>query len=183
MKHCLKWLVGSIMLLALPVSADTGLWLSTGYRYDLNDNWHITGDNQWRSWDLAKEDFNTLLLRNRFVYKDTVGAGYAFLNRGDFGESDRTVQEHRLFQDIYTDFGRFRLEQRWVEGSFSTRYRWKYLVDRPNWYAYNEYFMTPDGFNQNRTKLMWKATEKLSVGGQYIYSDFSTAQIVFNWNF
>lgn len=170
-------------MLVLPLSAlaEPGLWLATDYHHEFNENLSIRGDNQWRSWDLAKSDFNTLLLRNSVVYRQ-LGIGYAFLNRGDFGESSRVRTEHRTFQDFYFKSHRLRTEQRWVDGEFSTRYRWKIGFRRNNWFGYNELFITPDGFNQNRTKLGYRATRHLSLAAQYIYSDRDTMQLVLTWH-
>ena len=171
------------LLLPLGVHAEPGVWLATDYTYALNDSFALLGDNQWRSWDTTKTDFNTLLLRNSIVYRGRLGAGYAFLNRGDFGESDRVRTEHRTFQDLYHGAHRFRSEQRWVEGNFSTRYRWKYTVAHDNWFAYNELFLTPDGFNQNRTKIGYHLSDHMSLAAQYIHSRRDTWQLVMTYNF
>lgn len=176
-------LLVATLLAAVPSQAEPGLWLATDYNYQINDRFSITGDNQWRSWDLQKTDFNTLLIRNSLVYRDRIGAGYAFLNRGDFGESDRVRTEHRAFQDFYTGRHRFRSEQRWVEGHFSTRYRWKCYLEHNQWFGYNELFLTPDGFNQNRTKVGFRATDNLSIAAQYIESTRDSVQMILTYNF
>lgn len=173
----------AILGAAVPSRAEPGMWLATEYIYRINQDFSIIGDNQWRSWDLEKTDFNTLLIRNSLVYRDRIGAGYAFLNRGDFGESDRVRTEHRTFQDFYTGRHRFRSEQRWVEGRFSTRYRWKYYLEHKQWYGYNELFLTPDGFNQNRTKIGYRVTDHLAIAAQYIESTRDSWQMVFTYNF
>ncbi|MEM0954398.1 MAG: DUF2490 domain-containing protein [Pseudomonadota bacterium] len=173
----------ALCVLAPCVQAEPGLWLATDYNYAINDQFSLRGDNQWRSWNLEKSDFNTLLLRNSLVYKQ-VGFGYAFLNRGDFGESDETRTEHRLFQDFYLGRNRFRSEQRWVDGNYSTRYRWKINAQYKDWYGYNELFITPNGFNQNRTKIGYHFTEHVSAACQYIHTDTrDTQQLALTWTF
>jgi hypothetical protein len=178
-----KYLLLLLVFLTSSLRAEPGLWLATDYTHQINDVLSVRGDNQWRSWDLAKTDFNTLLLRNSFVYRDRVGVGYAFLNRGDFGESDSIRQEHRTFQDLYVGSNRFRSEQRWVEGKFSTRYRWKFYLERGKWFGYNELFMTPNGFNQNRTKVGYRVSNSVSIAAQYIESSRDSTQIVFTYHF
>lgn len=172
----------SLSLLPAPAQAEPGLWLATDYTYRISDDWSVRRDNQWRSWDMAKSDFNTLLLRNSLVYKQ-VGVGYAYLNRGDFGESSQIRTEHRTFQDFYFKMNRFRSEQRWVDGDYSTRYRWKFALDYHKWFGYNELFLTPDGFNQNRTKIGYHVNDHLSLATQYINADRNTTQLMATWHF
>ena len=193
-RHMYKKILLLVLLAALSSAsnAEPGLWLATDYNYQFSDNWSVRGDNQWRSWDLEKTDFNTLLLRNSIVLRDRLGFGYAFLNRGDFGESDKVRTEHRTFQDFYfgtqqlwsvTAKHRLRSEQRWVDGEFSTRYRWKFAIDYKDWFAYNELFLTSDWFNQNRTKVGYHVTEHISVAGQFINSERNSTQLVLTWTF
>ena len=67
--------------------------------------------------------------------------GYANITTGEFGSSDRTVGENRIYQEallphkvgarVYLRH-RFRYEQRWVDDQdFRTRFRYALFVDVP----------------------------------------------------
>jgi len=124
------------------------------------------GDFQFRNWDLIG-DMEQLLLRGGLTYSpDSLAVkftlGYAFILSGEFGSSNDTSKENRIYQEAalpqklggrtYINH-RFRFEQRWVENQdFRTRWRYglfinialnnKELVKGTYYFAfYNEIFI------------------------------------------
>ncbi len=101
-------------------------------------NFGLQGDIQYRNWNLIG-DLEQLLLRGGITYtpKETpvkFTAGYAHITIGTFGDSDKTKEESRIYQEallsqkignrIYLKH-RFRYEQRFVANQdFRTRYRY-----------------------------------------------------------
>lgn len=123
-----------------------GAW----YMYFFNGNfedsrWGFQGDAQYRHWDLGG-DLEQLLLRGGLTYTPTSIAGtftlgYANITTGEFGSSDDTFGEDRIYQEALLPHKlgsrvflrhRFRYEQRWVdEQDFRTRFRYALFVDVP----------------------------------------------------
>ena len=124
------------------------------------------GDFQFRNWDLLG-DLEQLLLRGGLTYEPQAfnikfTLGYAFILSGEFGDSNDTSKENRIYQEAalphklggrtYINH-RFRFEQRWVEDQdFRTRWRYglfinvalnrKELIKGTYYYAfYNEIFI------------------------------------------
>lgn len=145
--------------------------LGAWYMYFFNapakvGQWGLQGDVQWRNWDLGG-DLEQLLIRGgatwRPVAKDVLlTVGYANVTSGEFGASDATSGERRVYQEALLPQRvgkrfylrhRFRYEQRWVDGQdFRTRYRYAIFVNVPlnredlgagAWYLslYNEIFI------------------------------------------
>lgn len=153
---------------AEPIDEDQlGGW----YMYFFNaptkkDRWGLQGDLQYRNWDLGG-DLEQLLLRGGINWRPesndaTLTLGYANITSGEFGSSDDTDTEHRIYQEallpqriggrVYLSH-RLRYEQRWVDGQdFRTRFRYALFMNVPlnrsdlnegAWYLalYNEVFI------------------------------------------
>ena len=123
-----------------------GAWYMYFWSTQLKDSrWGFQGDGQFRNWDLGG-DLEQLLLRGGVTYTPRAGDvtftfGYANVTTGEFGDSDETVREDRIYQEMllpqkvgkrYYLRHRFRFEQRWVEGQdFRTRFRYNLFADIP----------------------------------------------------
>ena len=139
------------LLVYLPVSGQVdedqaGAWYMYFYNKQFkNTQWGVQGDFQYRHWNLGG-DLEQLLLRSGVTYtpKDSgvmFTLGYAHITTGEFGESDDTFSENRIYQEalIPQKLGsrtylthRFRYEQRWVnDQDFRTRYRYNIFVNMP----------------------------------------------------
>jgi len=105
--------------------------------------WGLQGDFQYRAWDQLG-DLEQLLLRSGITYRPNDANilftfGYANITTGDFGDSDETTVENRIYQEAllpqtlgkrFLITHRFRYEQRWVEGQdFRTRYRYNLFLN------------------------------------------------------
>jgi hypothetical protein len=125
---------------------DVGAWYMYFFSTKLKESrWGIQGDVQYRAWDLGT-DMEQLLFRGGVTYTTlnsdaTFTLGYANVTSGEFGDSDETSGENRLYQEallpqqigkrVYLRH-RFRFEQRWVEGqSFRTRFRYAIFLNVP----------------------------------------------------
>ena len=110
-----------------------------------NSQFGLQGDYQFRFWN-GGGDLEQVLLRTGITYSPKNAdilftMGYANITTGAFGESNRTVIEHRIYQEglfsqkVGSRFlltHRFRVEQRWVEDQdFRTRYRYNLFVNIP----------------------------------------------------
>lgn len=160
---------------------DLGAW----YMYFFNtkfgqSRWGLQGDIQYRNWDLGG-DLEQLLLRGGGTWTSLGGnailtLGYANITSGEFGSSDSTSYENRVYQEALLKHSlgsrlklrhRFRYEQRWVENQdFRTRFRYALFADLPlnqtdlsqgAWYLafYNELFLNGerDIGNSRRVKV------------------------------
>ncbi|WP_324720313.1 DUF2490 domain-containing protein [Salinimicrobium sp. HB62] len=124
----------------------TGAWYMYFWNTGFGESkWEIQGDVQYRNWNLGG-DLEQLLLRGGLTYSpDYANAkftlGYANITSGEFGESDATSGESRIYQEALLPHKisnrfylthRFRYEQRWVEDQdFRTRYRYNLFVNLP----------------------------------------------------
>ena len=100
----------------------------------------MQGDIQFRNWDMGG-DLEQLLIRAGFNYEPIpkqirLTLGYASITSGEFGESNRTSSEDRIYQEalLWQTIGgrfylnhRFRFEQRFVENQ-DTRTRFRYFL-------------------------------------------------------
>ena len=127
-------------------SSQTGAWYMYFYNTKFNNsNWGIQGDFQYRDWQ-GLGDMEQLLLRSGITYSPdnsniTFTAGYANITTGEFGESDNTSSENRIYQEAllpqklgerFYITHRFRYEQRFVEDQdFRTRYRYNLFFNIP----------------------------------------------------
>jgi len=107
--------------------------------------WGFQGDGQYRAWDLGS-DMEQLLLRGGVTYTTKKSDakftfGYANVTSGEYGDSDETSGEDRIYQEALLPHKigkrvflrhRFRFEQRWVEDQdFRTRFRYAIFLDIP----------------------------------------------------
>jgi hypothetical protein len=119
-----------------------GAWYAYLWSKQLKDSqFGFQGDFQFRNWDLGG-DLEQLLLRGGVTYtlKDVdvkFTLGYAFIQTGEFGDSNDTFNENRIYQEALlkhklgdrTYFNhRFRFEQRWVDDQ-DFRTRWRYALN------------------------------------------------------
>ena len=126
--------------------SQTGAWYMYFYNHQFKDNqWGIQGDFQYRDWQ-GLGDMEQLMLRSglTFTPKDSgvmFTLGYANITTGQFGESDSTFSENRIYQEalIPQKLGsrfylthRFRYVQRFVDDhEFRTRYRYNLFLNVP----------------------------------------------------
>lgn len=119
--------------------SETGGWYQYIWSKKIGDKgWGVNGDFQYRDFE-GLGDFQQFIARAAATYnfKDTpltVTSGYAYFSTGTFGESQNTVAEHRLHQDIllpqkvseHLYLGhRIRIEERFIDNQdFRTRYRY-----------------------------------------------------------
>lgn len=105
----------------------------------------LQGDIQYRNWNVAG-DLEQLMLRGGVTYqparmKSKFTLGYANITKGDFGESDKTVQENRIYQEalvpqrlgtrVYLTH-RYRYEQRLTDAEkVRTRFRYALFINVP----------------------------------------------------
>lgn len=149
MKKILISVIGSFIYLSSFGQVDndqTGAWYMYFYNKQFkNSQWGFQGDFQYRHWDLLG-DLEQLLLRSGVTYTPagsgiTFTLGYANITTGEFGESDDTFNENRIYQEALIPqklwgrmylVHRFRYEQRWVAGQdFRTRYRYNIFINIP----------------------------------------------------
>lgn len=144
---CLLWLTTGVAQAQSVFDDDQlGAWYMYFFTKKFKDSqFGIQGDYQFRNWNVGG-DLEQLLLRTGVTYQPkntnvTFTLGYAFISTGDFGESDSTFPEHRLYQEALLPqkvggrfflTHRFRYEQRWVENQdFRTRYRYSLFMNVP----------------------------------------------------
>ncbi|WP_438962635.1 DUF2490 domain-containing protein [Nonlabens sp.] len=126
--------------------SQTGAWYMYFYNTKFeNSNWGIQGDFQYRDWQ-GLGDMEQLLLRSGLTYNPkntnvTLTLGYAHITSGEYGDSNATSGESRIYQEalLPQKIGkrfylthRFRYEQRFVEHQdFRTRYRYNLFLNVP----------------------------------------------------
>lgn len=124
----------------------TGAWYMYFYNHQFkNSQFGIQGDFQYRDWQLLG-DREQLLLRSGITYKPlntsaVFTVGLANITSGEFGDSNRTSNENRIYQEALLPHKvgsrfllthRFRYEQRFVENQdFRTRYRYNLFINVP----------------------------------------------------
>ena len=144
-------LLGAAMVVPRAASAQVdedqlGAWYMYFFNARFDDSrWGFQGDAQYRNWDLGG-DLEQLLLRGGVTYTPeslaaTFTLGYANITTGEFGSSDDTVREDRIYQEALLPHKlgsrvflrhRFRYEQRWVDDQdFRSRFRYALFVDVP----------------------------------------------------
>jgi len=110
-----------------------------------NSRFGIQGDYQFRFWNIGS-DLEQILLRTGVTYKPENAnilftLGYGNITTGQFGDSDDTFNESRIYQEALIPHKvgnrfllthRFRYEQRWVANQdFRTRYRYNIFLNIP----------------------------------------------------
>ncbi|MFP4845919.1 DUF2490 domain-containing protein [Winogradskyella sp. PE311] len=126
--------------------SQTGAWYMYFFSHQFKDSqWGFQGDFQYRDWQ-GLGDMEQLLLRSGITYSPKNAPvkftlGYGNITTGQFGESDDTSSESRIYQEalIPQKLGsrfylthRFRYEQRFVENQdFRTRYRYNLFLNIP----------------------------------------------------
>lgn len=123
-----------------------GAWYMYFFNGKFGDGpWGVQGDVQLRNWKVTS-DLEQLLIRGGLTYKPKetnvlLTVGYANITTGEYGESNATTTENRIYQEamypvrmgnrIYLNH-RFRFEQRFLEGDeFRTRYRFNLFMNIP----------------------------------------------------
>ncbi|MFD2727808.1 DUF2490 domain-containing protein [Hyunsoonleella rubra] len=123
-----------------------GAWYMYFYKHQFkNSQFGIQGDLQYRNWDIIG-DLEQLLIRSGITFTPKNAdilftLGYGNITTGQFGDSNATVSESRIYQEamfskkiggrFYTTH-RFRYEQRFVENQdFRTRYRYNLFLNIP----------------------------------------------------
>ncbi len=126
--------------------SQTGAWYMYFYNMQFkNSQFGVQGDFQYRDWQ-GLGDKEQLLLRSGITYAPKnagvlLTLGYGNVTTGQFGESNDTSGESRIYQEalIPQKLGnrfylthRFRYEQRFVEDQdFRTRYRYNLFLNIP----------------------------------------------------
>jgi len=123
-----------------------GAWYMYFFNKSFGDSrFGLQGDYQFRFWN-AGSDLEQMLLRTGVTYRPEQAnilftLGYAYILTGQFGESDNTISENRMYQEALLPqkvgnrfhlTHRFRFEQRWVHNQdFRTRYRYNLFINVP----------------------------------------------------
>lgn len=125
---------------------ETGAWYMYFWNTNFKEsNFGLQGDVQYRNWNIMG-DLEQLLLRGGLTYvpentnvKFTLG--YAHITTGDYGDSNDTFAESRIYQEALLPqqvgsrfylVHRFRYEQRWVEEQdLRTRFRYNLFLNVP----------------------------------------------------
>ena len=205
MRTITHWTLALMCLLLLPEPAlaepidedQLGGW----YMYffsapNKRGQWGLQGDAQYRNWDLGG-DLEQLLLRGGINWRPksndaTLTLGYANITSGEFGSSDDTDTEHRIYQEalltqrigerVYLSH-RLRYEQRWVDGQdFRTRFRYALFMNVPfnrtdlkegAWYLslYNEVFINGEKDIGEEDKVEYFDRNRLYGAVGYSLSD------------
>jgi hypothetical protein len=124
----------------------TGTWYMYFYNHQFkNSQWGIQGDFQYRDWQ-GLGDMEQLMLRSGITFTPKGSGvmftlGYANITTGQFGESDDTFAENRIYQEALMPqklgnrfylTHRSRYEQRFIENQdFRTRYRYNLFLNVP----------------------------------------------------
>lgn len=137
----LLWLTQS----AYSNTDSVGNWLMYFGSNKINDEYSIHTEFQFRNHTLVPNNTEQLLFRTGLNYhfaKDKiVTAGYAYIPSYTFGSEQEgpEVEEHRIWQQYISNkkWGRvkiehrFRYEQRWVDGNFRDRLRYRMMMFIP----------------------------------------------------
>jgi hypothetical protein len=139
-------LLSSLRTFAQVDEGQLGAWYMYFWNTSFGDSkFGMQGDIQHRNWNVAG-DLEQLLIRGGFTYKPNqsnikLTLGYGNITSGQFGGSDATSKEHRIYQEALIPLNidkkvfivnRLRYEQRFVENQdFRTRYRYNLFVNIP----------------------------------------------------
>jgi hypothetical protein len=168
----------SFTITAYTQDSDVGNWLLYFGNKKINDQWNWHHEMQYRSFN-AVGDLEQLLVRTGIGYNlssnnNNLLLGYAYILSEPYllGTDDKIqINEHRIYQQFITrqQFGRFyfqhryRLEERFIEDDYRTRFRYflsillplnqNTLGDKALYlHTYNELFIhtTSAVFDRNR---------------------------------
>ncbi|MCF6171707.1 MAG: DUF2490 domain-containing protein [Bacteroidales bacterium] len=139
-----------LLLFLIPVSllaqqGETGNWLMYFGMNKVSDQLSIHTEVQYRNHTLVPNNIEQLLLRTglnfHFSEKAFVTAGYAYISSYDFesGQKAPETTEHRIWQQfiLTNNIGRvkfehrYRVEQRWVNGDYRNRLRYRLMLFVP----------------------------------------------------
>jgi hypothetical protein len=124
---------------------DTGNWIMYFGTNKISDRLSIHSEVQYRNHTISPTNIEQLLLRTGLNYhiKPNVSAtiGYAYIGNHTY-ESERKspeIEEHRIWQQFLTvnKIGRFkfehryRIEERFIEKDFKTRFRYRLMMFYP----------------------------------------------------
>lgn len=149
MKYKFQTILLSVTLISIPVSSfgqdETGNWLMYFGSNKISEKFSIHSEVQYRNHTIAPVNIEQLLLRTGLNYHFAENAlattGYAYIGNHGF-ESERTspeVEEHRIWQQLLTTNSlgrvkfehRYRIEQRFIERDFKTRFRYRLMLFVP----------------------------------------------------
>ena len=148
MKKLAFILTGSLLLYITGYSQieedKTGAWYMYFFNTEFGDsNFGVQGDIQYRNWNIMG-DLEQLLLRGGLTYSPENAnirftLGYGNITTGAYGDSDETVVENRIYQEVLLPqkvgnrfflTHRYRYEQRFVDDQdFRTRFRYALFMN------------------------------------------------------
>lgn len=165
------------MPIELPAQSDVlGNWMMYFGQGRLSDDFSLHTEAQYRHHTVAP-NIEQLLLRTGLRYHvaptATLLMGYGFISshEPDKGIGDPLTTEHRIYQELTLNQSvgrinfehRYRVEQRWVNGDYRNRFRYRLFANMPlnrpkleadTWFlaVYDEVFIAPTGnvFDRNR---------------------------------
>lgn len=147
-----RFLSKSLFLFLILLSASvfsqqeqTGNWLMYFGTNRVNEKFSIHSEIQYRNYTITSIDTEQLLLRvglnYHFSNKAMVSAGYAYVSSYIFESEQKEpeVTEHRIWQQfiLTNNIGRvkfehrYRIEQRWVNGDYKNRFRYRLMLFIP----------------------------------------------------
>lgn len=123
---------------------DLGNWLMYFGTNKLSDKWSIHSEIQWRN-HMVQPNIEQLLIRGGLNYyfdaNNSLTAGYSYISSHPYNKDEvsRLSTEHRIWQQFITKNSlwriffehRYRLEQRWVDGDFRSRGRYRIMASIP----------------------------------------------------
>jgi hypothetical protein len=143
------FLFSMILFMGDPVIAqegkdETGAWIMYFGLNRISDHWSIHSEIQWRN-HAVSPNLEQLLLRagmNYHISKDyIISGGYAYISSHPYDKETgaQVDAEHRLWEQfiIKNSLSRFyfehryRYEQRWINGDFKQRLRYRLMVSVP----------------------------------------------------
>ena len=138
------------MLILLPVSllaqeGGTGNWMMYFGMNKLNEQFSLHTEVQYRNHTITPNEIEQLLLRTGLNYHFSreafASAGYAYIASYEFESPQKPPEstEHRIWQQFILNnrIGplkfehRYRIEQRWVNNDFRSRFRYRLMLFIP----------------------------------------------------
>ncbi len=136
------------LILSTPILAqqdEVGNWIMYFGQNRMSDKWSVHSEVQYRNHTLAPVNIEQLLLRTGLNYHfspsafATAGYGYIASHEYESAPSNPESEEHRIWQQLImiNNIGRikfehrYRTEQRWVNGDFKNRLRYRLMLFAP----------------------------------------------------